>query len=72
MKYFPPERTQEQLDIAGVYRVYSKWSALDCLRGLANGLRDMALDSKASRVRDKLLAFEATLIKMHDELGEGL
>lgn len=69
MKYFPPERTQAQLDAAVVFPLSTHWAVLEGLRVLANAMQSRA---KYSQRRDRLLAFAATLEAMHDEFGKGM
>mgnify|MGYP000539036175 CR=1 FL=1 len=67
MRYFPPERTQAQLDAAVVFPLSTHWAVLEGLRALANAMQSRAKDSQR---RDRLLAFAATLEAMHDEFGD--
>ena len=69
MKYFPPERTQEQLDIAGAYRLPTHWDMLECLRRLAGTLRAVGANTNDPRRRTKMLAFSAVVEAIHDSLG---
>lgn len=69
MKYFPPERTQEQLDRAGAYHLPTHWDVLECLRSLANRMHGVAANAKDPQRRKKLLTFAAVITTMHDSLG---
>lgn len=71
MKYFPPERAQEQLDISGDFSISTHGALLECLRSVARAMRHKAMNSGGEQ-RGRLLAFEDVLIRMHDDMGEGL
>lgn len=69
MRYFPPERTVEQLERAGAYRLPTHWDMLECLRSLAGRMHDVAVNTNDSRRRKKLMTFAAVIATMHDSLG---
>ena len=69
MKYFPPERTQEQLDRAGAYRLPTHWDVLECLRSLADRMHGVSMNTNDPRRRSQMRDFAVVLETIHDYLG---